>query len=45
MAGAATAGVIVLLILWNFIYFWPLYTGEPIPVDQWQRRMWLDTWV
>ncbi|KPC92242.1 membrane protein, partial [Streptomyces sp. NRRL F-6602] len=26
MAGAATAGVIVLLILWNFIYFWPLYT-------------------
>ena len=25
--GAAAAGVLVLLIAWNFIYFWPLYTG------------------
>jgi dolichyl-phosphate-mannose--protein O-mannosyl transferase len=43
--GAAGAGVLVLLILWNFIYFWPLYTGTAIPIDQWRSRMWLDTWV
>ncbi|MCX4609591.1 MULTISPECIES: dolichyl-phosphate-mannose--protein mannosyltransferase [Streptomyces] len=43
--GAASAGVLVLLIAWNFIYFWPLYTGTAIPIDQWRSRMWLDTWV
>ncbi len=43
--GASAAGVLVLLIAWNFIYFWPLYTGTAIPIDQWRSRMWLDTWV
>lgn len=43
--GAVAAGVLVLLIVWNFIYFWPLYTGQAIPMDQWRNRMWLDTWV
>ncbi|MCZ0207820.1 phospholipid carrier-dependent glycosyltransferase [Streptomyces sp. UMAF16] len=43
--GATAAGVLVLLIAWNFIYFWPLYTGTAIPIDSWRSRMWLDTWV
>ncbi|MFD5784425.1 dolichyl-phosphate-mannose--protein mannosyltransferase [Streptomyces sp. NPDC126933] len=43
--GAVGAGVLVLLIIWNFIYFWPLYTGTSIPVDSWRNRMWFDTWV
>ncbi|MEU6556096.1 phospholipid carrier-dependent glycosyltransferase [Streptomyces sp. NPDC046915] len=43
--GATGAGVLVLLIAWNFIYFWPLYTGTAIPIDDWRSRMWLDTWV
>ncbi|MFI6639317.1 dolichyl-phosphate-mannose--protein mannosyltransferase [Streptomyces sp. NPDC050504] len=43
--GAIGAGVLVLLIIWNFIYFWPLYTGDPIPLEEWRNRMWLDTWV
>ncbi|MFI6288490.1 dolichyl-phosphate-mannose--protein mannosyltransferase [Streptomyces sp. NPDC051018] len=43
--GAIGAGVLVLLIIWNFIYFHPIYTGTPIPVDEWRDRMWLDTWV
>ncbi len=43
--GATAAGVLVLLIAWNFIYFWPLYTGQAIPIDSWRSRMWLDTWV
>lgn len=33
------------LTAWNFIYFWPLYTGQAIPIDDWRSRMWLDTWV
>ncbi|MFE9129821.1 dolichyl-phosphate-mannose--protein mannosyltransferase [Streptomyces sp. NPDC007148] len=45
LVGAAGAGILVLLIAWNFIYFWPLYTGTAIPIDQWRSRMWLDTWV
>ncbi|MEI7032371.1 dolichyl-phosphate-mannose--protein mannosyltransferase [Streptomyces pratensis] len=43
--GAIAVGVLVLLIVWNFIYFWPLYTGTSIPEDLWRDRMWLDTWV
>jgi dolichyl-phosphate-mannose--protein O-mannosyl transferase len=45
VAGATGAGVLVLLIAWNFIYFWPIYTGQAIPIDDWRSRMWLDTWV
>ncbi|MGW0499998.1 dolichyl-phosphate-mannose--protein mannosyltransferase [Streptomyces sp. NPDC003007] len=45
VAGATAAGVLVLLITWNFIYFWPLYTGQAIPIGDWRARMWLDTWV
>ncbi|MFJ8083684.1 dolichyl-phosphate-mannose--protein mannosyltransferase [Streptomyces sp. NPDC096205] len=45
VAGATGAGVLVLLIAWNFIYFWPIYTGTAIPIDDWRSRMWLDTWV
>ncbi|ARF55714.1 dolichyl-phosphate-mannose--protein mannosyltransferase [Streptomyces gilvosporeus] len=43
--GAVGAGVLVLLIIWNFIYFYPLYTGMPIPKSAWHNRMWLDSWV
>ncbi|MEU2298459.1 phospholipid carrier-dependent glycosyltransferase [Streptomyces antibioticus] len=43
--GAVAAGVLVLLIVWNFVYFYPLYTGQSIPYDGWRARMWLDTWV
>ncbi|MER5772416.1 dolichyl-phosphate-mannose--protein mannosyltransferase [Streptomyces sp. NPDC001985] len=43
--GAIGSGVLVLLIVWNFIYFHPLYTGTPIPMEEWRDRMWLDTWV
>ncbi|CAM5260135.1 Dolichyl-phosphate-mannose--protein mannosyltransferase OS=Streptomyces albaduncus OX=68172 GN=FHS32_003753 PE=3 SV=1 [Streptomyces griseoloalbus] len=45
LAGATAAGVLTLLIVWNFIYFWPIYTGTPIPIHDWRARMWLDTWV
>ncbi|MPY62674.1 dolichyl-phosphate-mannose--protein mannosyltransferase [Streptomyces spongiae] len=45
VVGAAGAGILALLIAWNFIYFWPLYTGTAIPIDSWRSRMWLDTWV
>ncbi|MDT0545873.1 phospholipid carrier-dependent glycosyltransferase [Streptomyces sp. NPDC021354] len=43
--GTVGAGVLVLLIIWNFIYFFPLYTGQTLPMDQWRARIWLDTWI
>ncbi len=45
MWGAVGAGTLVLLIVWNFIYFFPLYTGMTIPLDAWRNRMWIDTWI
>ena len=45
LTGAVSAGVLVLLIAWNFIYFFPLYTGRTIPYSDWHARMWLDTWL
>lgn len=45
VVGAVGAGTLVLLIAWNFIYFFPIYTGQPIPMDAWRSRMWLDTWI
>ncbi|MBO8193782.1 phospholipid carrier-dependent glycosyltransferase [Streptomyces oryzae] len=43
--GVVTVGVVGLLIVWNFIYFWPIYTGQTIPVGEWRHRMWLDSWI
>ncbi|WEP00948.1 phospholipid carrier-dependent glycosyltransferase (plasmid) [Streptomyces sp. FXJ1.172] len=43
--GAVAAGLLVVLITWNFIYFFPLYTAQTIPYADWHARMWLDTWI
>ncbi|MET8676936.1 phospholipid carrier-dependent glycosyltransferase [Streptomyces sp. NPDC004647] len=43
--GSVGAGVLVLVIVWNFIYFFPIYTGQPLPMEDWRNRMWLDSWV
>ncbi|MDX3496552.1 phospholipid carrier-dependent glycosyltransferase [Streptomyces turgidiscabies] len=43
--GAVAAGVLVLLIAWNFVYFFPVYSGQTIPYADWHARMWLDTWI
>lgn len=43
--GATAAGALFLLIAWNFIYFFPIYTGQTIPYADWHARMWLDTWI
>lgn len=45
MWGAVGAGTLVLLIIWNFIYFFPIYTGQTIPYSSWQARMWFDSWI
>ncbi|MPZ28139.1 MAG: phospholipid carrier-dependent glycosyltransferase, partial [Micromonosporaceae bacterium] len=43
--GAVLAGGYVILVALVFGYFYPIYTGQVIPYDAWQARMWLSTWV
>ncbi|MFF3617050.1 dolichyl-phosphate-mannose--protein mannosyltransferase [Streptomyces sp. NPDC002580] len=45
LRGAVAAGVLVVLIAWNLILFFPIYTGQTIPYADWHSRMWLDTWI
>ncbi|MGW0927261.1 dolichyl-phosphate-mannose--protein mannosyltransferase [Streptomyces sp. NPDC002644] len=45
VAGISAVGLLVLLVVWNFAHFWPILAGESIPLEEWQSRMWLDTWV
>lgn len=43
--GAWTAGVLVLLIVLNFFYIYPLLTGETLPRGAWLDRMWFRSWI
>ncbi|MGW7572120.1 hypothetical protein ACWGJV_38420 [Streptomyces tendae] len=43
--GAVAAGVLVLLVAWNFVYFFPVHTAQKVPYPGWHARMWLDTWI
>jgi dolichyl-phosphate-mannose--protein O-mannosyl transferase len=37
--------VTTLLIALNFIYFYPLFTGEVISYNAWYAHMWLPSWI
>lgn len=43
--GAGVAGAIVLVVVLNFAYFFPIYTDATIPYEQWRARMWLTSWI
>lgn len=38
-------GVFVLAVLLAFVFFYPVWTGLPIPRDSWRQRMWFQSWV
>ncbi|WP_300342132.1 phospholipid carrier-dependent glycosyltransferase [Nesterenkonia sp.] len=35
----------VLLSVAASVFFWPLWTAELIPYDQWRLRMWMQSWI
>ncbi len=37
--------IALLVIALNFIYFYPIFTGEVITYDAWYARMWLPSWI
>lgn len=44
LAGALFTGSLLVLIVLVSAFFWPIWTGETIPLSQWHWRMWLPTW-
>jgi dolichyl-phosphate-mannose--protein O-mannosyl transferase len=43
--GALIAGGVMLLVVLAAWWFYPIWTGELIPYEQWTWRMWMPTWV
>lgn len=35
----------LLLVVSVSIFFWPVWTAELVPYEQWQLRMWLQSWI
>jgi dolichyl-phosphate-mannose--protein O-mannosyl transferase len=40
-----TTVILCIIFLAVSIYFYPIWTGMHIPKDQWQNRMWLQSWI
>ncbi|HEV2089424.1 MAG TPA: hypothetical protein VGR21_14050, partial [Cryptosporangiaceae bacterium] len=45
LLGVGLAGLYVLLVAATFAYFYPVYTGELLPYEDWHNRMWFDSWI
>ncbi|GAA3828652.1 hypothetical protein KACC15558_05650 [Brevibacterium ammoniilyticum] len=44
LARRLTVGLVLVAAVLAFAYFWPIYTGEVIPFEAWNNRMWNVTW-
>ncbi|GAA3723901.1 dolichyl-phosphate-mannose--protein O-mannosyl transferase [Spinactinospora alkalitolerans] len=45
IVGGVVYGVVMLLVIANFVYLYPVLSAEVIPYDQWADRMWFGTWI
>lgn len=43
--GLLVVGLFVVAVLLVSIHFWPIWTAQTIPYDQWRLRMWFDAWI
>ena len=41
----SAAGAFVVLVVMNFAWFWPIYTGEMISTPDWLDRIWFKQWI
>ncbi|EWS80531.1 membrane protein [Brachybacterium phenoliresistens] len=44
LAGTLFVGSVLTLIVLVSAFFWPIWTGQTIPLEQWRWRMWLPSW-
>lgn len=46
IVGAVLVGALLVAVIWNFAYFYPIFTGELLTRSEWWLRMWLgNAWV
>jgi integral membrane protein len=43
--GVLGVGIYLTAVLLVSAYFWPLWTGQVIPYEQWYGHMWIPTWI
>jgi dolichyl-phosphate-mannose--protein O-mannosyl transferase len=43
--GTAVAGTFLVLVVLNFAWFWPIYTGQLITTPDWLDRIWFKRWI
>ncbi len=43
--GAAAAGTIVIAVIANFAWFWPIYTDGLLTQAEWLQRIWFRRWI
>jgi dolichyl-phosphate-mannose-protein mannosyltransferase len=44
-AGAIAAGTIVVAVIVNFAWFWPIYTDGLLTQSEWIQRIWFHRWI
>ncbi|GLU46933.1 hypothetical protein Nans01_12840 [Nocardiopsis ansamitocini] len=45
VVGGVVYGVVMLLIIANFAYLYPVLSAQVIPYQEWADRMWFTTWI
>ena len=43
--GAVAAGTVVVAVIVNFAWFWPIYTDGLLTQHQWLQRIWFHRWI
>ena len=43
--GVVVAGAVVVLVVVNFAWFYPIYTAELLTRGEWLDRIWFDRWI
>jgi dolichyl-phosphate-mannose--protein O-mannosyl transferase len=43
--GAVAAGTVVVAVIVNFAWFWPIYTDGLLTQSEWIRRIWFHRWI
>jgi dolichyl-phosphate-mannose--protein O-mannosyl transferase len=44
-AGAIAAGAVVIAVIVNFAWFWPIYTDGLLTQSEWVQRIWFHRWI
>jgi dolichyl-phosphate-mannose-protein mannosyltransferase len=43
--GVIVAGSFFVVVLLNFAWFWPIWTGQLLTHGEWLDRIWFERWI